>query len=144
MISQAPLVQQSPKGHWWDGARREASGRHRCRGSELSQTWKVPGAEGWTFNSFHAKERWVREGCCLINSNGSFEMLSVSSPGASQVKERKEKKVKSLRNVLLFATPRTVAYQTSLSVEFSRQEYRSGLPFPSPGNLPNPGIEPSR
>ena len=41
-----------------------------------------------------------------------------------------------------FVTPRTVAHQTPLSVEFSRQEYQSGLPSPSPGNLLNPGIEP--
>ena len=37
--------------------------------------------------------------------------------------------------------PWTLARQTSVSVEFSRQEYWSGLPFPSPGDLPNPGIE---
>ena len=42
----------------------------------------------------------------------------------------------------LFVTPWTVACQTSLSIEFSKQEYWGGLPFPSPGNLPNPGIEP--
>ena len=41
----------------------------------------------------------------------------------------------------LFVTPWAVAPQTSLSMEFSRQEYRSGLPFPSPGKLPNPGIK---
>ena len=39
-------------------------------------------------------------------------------------------------------TPWTVSYQTPPSMEFSRQEYWSGLPFPSPGDLPNPGIEP--
>ena len=44
--------------------------------------------------------------------------------------------------VRLFATPWTVAYQTALSVGFSRQEYWSGLPFPPPVDLPNPGIEP--
>ena len=38
--------------------------------------------------------------------------------------------------------PWTVAYQTPPSMGFSRQEYWSGLPFPSPGDLPNPGIEP--
>ena len=38
--------------------------------------------------------------------------------------------------------PWTVAPQALLSVGFSRQEYWSGLPFPSPGDLPNPGIEP--
>ena len=50
--------------------------------------------------------------------------------------------VKSLSRVWLFATPWTVAYQALLSMGFSRQEYWSGLPFPSPGDLPNPGIEP--
>ena len=51
-------------------------------------------------------------------------------------------KVKSLSCVRLFATPLTVAYQASLSMGFSRQEYWSGLPFPSPGDLPDLGIEP--
>ena len=41
-----------------------------------------------------------------------------------------------------FVTPWTVACQAPLSVEFSRQEYQSGQPFPSPGDLPDPGIEP--
>ena len=47
----------------------------------------------------------------------------------------------SLRCVWLFATPWTVAHQPPLSMESSRQEYWSGLPFPSPGDLPDPGIE---
>ena len=42
----------------------------------------------------------------------------------------------------LKVTPWTVAHQAPPSMEFSRQEYWSGLPFPSPGDLPNPGIEP--
>ena len=50
--------------------------------------------------------------------------------------------VKSLSHVQLFAAPWTVAYQAPPSMGFSRQEYWSGLPFPSPGDLPNPGIEP--
>ena len=50
--------------------------------------------------------------------------------------------MKSLSHVRLFATPWTVAYQAPLSLGFSRQECWSGLPFPSPGDLPNPGIEP--
>ena len=54
----------------------------------------------------------------------------------------KNSKVNSLSHVRLFATPWTVAYKAPLSMEFSRQEYRSGLPFPSPGDLPVPGIEP--
>ena len=43
---------------------------------------------------------------------------------------------------LTLATPWTVACQAPLSMGFSRQDYWSGLPFPSPGDLPNPGIEP--
>ena len=43
--------------------------------------------------------------------------------------------------VPLFATPWTVACQAPMSMGFSRQEYWSGLPFPSPGDLPDPGIE---
>ena len=51
-------------------------------------------------------------------------------------------KVKSLSRVRLLATPWTVAYQASPSMGFSRQEHWSGLLFPSPGDLPDPGIEP--
>ena len=51
-------------------------------------------------------------------------------------------KVKSLSLVRLFATPWTVAYQAPPSMGFSRQEYWSGVPLLSPGELPNPGIEP--
>ena len=49
--------------------------------------------------------------------------------------------VKSLSRVRLF-DPWTVAHQAPPSMGFSRQEYWSGLPFPSPGDLPNPGVEP--
>ena len=48
----------------------------------------------------------------------------------------------SLSHVQFFATPRTVAHQDPLSMEFSRQECWTGLPFPSPGDFPNPGIVP--
>ena len=51
-------------------------------------------------------------------------------------------KMKLLSRVRLFATPWTVAHQARPSVEFSRQEYWSGLLFPSPGDFPNPGIKP--
>ena len=49
--------------------------------------------------------------------------------------------MKSLSHVQLFVTPWTVAYYTSPSMGFSMQEYWSGLPFPSPEDLPNPGIK---
>ena len=48
--------------------------------------------------------------------------------------------VKWLSRVRLFVTPWTVAYEAPLSMGFSKQEYWSGLPFPSPGDLPNLGI----
>ena len=50
---------------------------------------------------------------------------------------------KLLSRVRLFVILWTVAHQAPLSMEFSRQEYCSGLPFPSPGDLPDPGIEPA-
>ena len=49
--------------------------------------------------------------------------------------------VKSFSHVRLFATPWTVAHQAPLSMGFSRQQLWNGLPFPSPGDLPDPGIE---
>ena len=49
---------------------------------------------------------------------------------------------KMLNRVQLFATPWIVTHQASLSMEFSRQEHWSGLPFPFPRDLPNPGIKP--
>ena len=56
--------------------------------------------------------------------------------------QQSEVKVKLLSRVWLFGTPWTVAYQVPPSMGFSRQEYWSGLPFPSPGDLLHPGIEP--
>ena len=46
-----------------------------------------------------------------------------------------------LSHVQLFATPQTIAHQAPLSMEYSRQEHWSGLPFPPLGDLPNPGTE---
>ena len=64
-------------------------------------------------------------------------------PGQPYRKEKsKWSEVKSLSHVRLFATSWTVAHQAPPSMGFSRQEYWSGLPFPSPGDLPDPGIEP--
>ena len=48
-----------------------------------------------------------------------------------------------LSHVWLFVTPWTIAHLAPLSMEFSRQEYWSGLPFPVPGDLLDPGIEPA-
>ena len=62
--------------------------------------------------------------------------------GSSYKVEDTKSTVKLLSRVRLFAIPWTVAYPAPPSMEFSRQEYWSGLPFPSPGDLPNPAIEP--
>ena len=62
-------------------------------------------------------------------------------PIAMDIVWKKRKKVKFL-SVRLFATPWTMAYQALLSMGFSRQEYWSGLPFPSPRDLPDPGVDP--
>ena len=48
-----------------------------------------------------------------------------------------------LSSVQLFVTPCTVAHQVPLSMEFPRQEYWSGVPFPPPGDLPDPGFKPA-
>ena len=81
---------------------------------------------------------WIPGTVLSWEQNGHNSLLSSDSlcSGGKKVK------VKSLSRVQLFGTPWTVAYQASQSMGFSRQEYWSGLPFPSPGDLPYPGIEP--
>ena len=59
----------------------------------------------------------------------------------SWVLSPKNEKCQLLSRDRVFAIPRIVAYQALLFMEFSRQEYWSGLPLPSPGDLPNPGVE---
>ena len=61
---------------------------------------------------------------------------------SSEVSQKIKVKVKLLSRVQLFATLWTVAHKAPLSMGFSRQEYWSGLPFPFPGDLPDPGMEP--
>ena len=62
--------------------------------------------------------------------------------GPNVIYKLSHSKVKSLSHVRLFVTLWTVAYQASPSMGFSGQEYWSRLPFPSPGDLPDPGIKP--
>ena len=59
-----------------------------------------------------------------------------------EVHDFQMEKTKSLSRVRLLATLWTVAHQAPVSMGFSRQEYWSGLSFPSPGDLPSSGIEP--
>ena len=71
-----------------------------------------------------------------------IKRLFSSSLSAIRVVSSVYLKLSCLSRVWLFAIPWTVAYQALLPMEFSRQEYWSGLTFPSPGDLPNAGIEP--
>ena len=71
-----------------------------------------------------------------------YELASPALRANSLGSGHQASEVKSPSGVQLFGTPWTVAYQAPPSMRFSRQEYWSGLPFPSPGDLPDPGIEP--
>ena len=77
-------------------------------------------------------------GCQSSGASASTSLLPMNAQGWFPLKV----KVKSLSHVRLFATLWTVAHQVPPSVGFSRQDYWSGLQFPSPGDLSNPGIEP--
>ena len=87
---------------------------------------------------------------------GFFFFFFLQKSLINELKEKREKfkkigsewgslkvKVKPLSRIQFFATPRTVTYEALPSMGFSRQKYWNGLPFPSPGDLPNSGIEPT-
>ena len=79
-----------------------------------------------------------------LESRLSGQMSVISDTKMTPPLRQKAKvKVKSLSRVWLFTTLWTVAYQHPPSMGFSRREYWSGLPFPSPGDLPDPEIEPA-
>ena len=120
---------------------------HRWQPTRLPHPWDSPGKN--TGVGCHSllqcmkvnRESEVAQSCLTLS-----DPLDCSPPGSSihgifQARVPKVK-VKSLSRVRLFATPWTVAYQAPPSRGFSRQEYWSGLPFPSSGDLPDPGIEP--
>ena len=71
-----------------------------------------------------------------------FFFLNKNIPPKRKSIKNTRSELKLLSRVQLFATPWTVDYQAPQSMEFSRREYWSGLPLTSPGDLPNPGIEP--
>ena len=73
---------------------------------------------------------------CLSTPN-----LSGNKDIMAMAKNTTKVKMNLLSRVQLFATPWTAAYQAPSSMRFSRQGYWSGLPFPSPEDLPNPGVE---
>ena len=84
--------------------------------------------------------------CNVNNSTTYFIVLLLGLNELIHIKYLKclvheKAKCESFSHVQLFVTPWTGAHQAPLSMEFSRQEYQNGLPFPSP-DLPNPGMEP--
>ena len=82
---------------------------------------------------------WSKRKKVRISSNLVIVILEISP---LQKSITRAVKVKSLSRVQLFVIPCIIAFQFPLSMELSRQEYWSRLPFASPGDLPNPGIEP--
>ena len=78
----------------------------------------------------------------MVIQNHLFSLTSVLVDTKESLGGRRQCVCQLLSCVPLFATPQAVARQAPLSMEFSRHKYCSGLPFPSPGDRPNPGIEP--
>ena len=99
-----------------------------CRHIKKSEKIQVPFTIGMTL--INGPKR--RNVCCRVIQR--FHL--------SEKQSNKKVKVKLLSRVRLLATPWTVAHQAPPSMRFSSQEYWSGLPLPSPGDLHNPGIEP--
>ena len=96
----------------------------------------LPHCRQMLYHLSHEGSPTFKQGLAKPKAQLSHTLIFIHSEG------RTSEPVKLLSHVQLFATPRTVAYQAPPSMEFSRQEYWSGFPFPSPGDLPNPGIEP--
>ena len=113
----------------------------RSGGACKGESQNLPADTSLTQNSLPFK------GCIYVAPQFAKPSLLTVSLGHSDRQpckvDRRSEEVKSLSRVRLFVTPWTVACQAPLSMGFSRQEYWSGLPFPSPEDLPNPGTEPA-
>ena len=108
-------------------------------GKETLRWLKATPGCGWRSLGRHTcliQDRWVQR-------HGHRQTLTIfSPPGSPRTCRWADACAKSLSQVHLFVIPRTVACQAPLSMEFSRQEHWRGLTFPSPGNFPDPRIEP--
>ena len=116
-----------------------------------TQGWSPSEWTGW----ISLQSKGLSKVFCVLKSRRKIAMCNElrgelgrwdwrSNQGENQLANIDQKKWKcwSLSRVRLFETPWTVAREAPLSMGFSRQEYRNGLPFPPPGYLPDPGIEP--
>ena len=107
---------------WW-------SSGTRCHDHLLFECWVLNVKSAFSLSSF----TFIKRLFC------SFLLFAIRVVSSAYLKWKKREK--SVSHVHLFATPWTVAYQAPLSMEFSKQGYWSGWPFPSPEDLPNPAIE---
>ena len=104
----------------------------------------------WTCVSYvSCSDRWVLYCSCHLGSPSNLLFMKwkhmsrdLSENVHSDFVENSLKMLRRFSRVRLFGTPWTVVHQAVLSMGFSRQEYWTGLPFPSPGDLPDPGMEP--
>ena len=103
--------------------------------------WDFPGNNTGVGCHFLLQRIFLIQGSKRVNCIGRW-FLYLCHQGCPHGVNEKKVKVKSFNCVWLFATPWTVAHQAPSSMEFSRQGYWSGLPFPSPGDLPDRGIDP--
>ena len=90
----------------------------------------------WNYNCFSAKPNWFILSFLLPFVHYAWDHLKCMFVYISH-----ECVLSCFSSVWLFVTPWTIVYQASQSMEFSWQEYWSGLPCPSPGDLPDPGIK---
>ena len=101
----------------------------------------------WVAIPFSTGSSWLRDWTCvscksLVLTGGFFTTCTTwETPGARRGCLR-GRDTKLSKKFLPTVVPREIKFSVKLSVEFSRQEYWSGLPFPPPGNLPDPGIKP--
>ena len=87
-------------------------------------------------------QQWPSQGLLGHSLDRSDEEWTGGNSRCPSLPIPQKSKCQLLNCVLLFATPWTVAHQAPLFMGFSRQEYWNGLPFPCPGDLPDPGIKP--
>ena len=140
---------------------------HRWKPTRLPYPWDSPGKNTGVGCHFHLQcmkvksEGEVNQSCPTLSDPMDYNLPASSIHGIFQerVLERGAIAfydniciynyifavvfVQPLSHVSLFLTPWTVTHQVPLSMGFPRQEYWSGLPFPSPEDLPNPGVEPT-
>ena len=118
---------------------RQANKQLQCGNSLWWCWWGIP--HGWNSTLFNNMLR-SRGLHALLQPFPETEIFFYGSPKSSNISDSLHC-VQSLSCVQLFVTPWTGPCQASPSTGFSRQKYCSGFPFPSPGNLPDPGIKPT-